>query len=209
MLTTIELRPIKYSEGRNICIDFSEEKIEKALFLDIDGVIQPFTEYRFEYVNKNSEMEQLFKELEDEFKVDYREFNRYDVASAYYDWDRDAVEEIKRILDTTGAKIVVSSSWRSGTTGDYFPFLLRIHDLQKYLYGYAPIFFEELPKYDGIKHARSIEILEYLKKHPHIKKWVAVDDIDLSKDFPENAVVTYPKITTEDADKCIEILGND
>jgi len=218
MLTVIDPKPMKYSdisdnfnsrirERKNICIDFSEEKIEKALFLDIDGVIQPFTEYRFEHVNKDDEMELLFKELENEFKVDYREFNRYDVAAAYYDWDKDAVKEIKRILDTTGAKIVVSSSWRGGITGGYFPFLLCIHDLQKYLYGYAPIFFGGLPEYEGIEHTRSIEILEYLKMHPHIKKWVAVDDINLSKDFPDNAVVTYPKITTADADKCIEILG--
>jgi len=209
MLQIIDDFNILSTERKNLWIDFSEEKIEKALFLDIDGVIQPFTEYRFEYMNKEDGMEQLFIELEDEFKINYREFNKYDVAAAYYDWDRDAVKEIKRILDATGAKIVVSSSWRSGITGDYFPFLLRIHDLQKYLYGYTPIFFEGLPKYDGIRHARSIEILEYLKMHPHIKKWVAVDDIDLSGDFPENAVVTYPKITAEDADKCIEILGND
>jgi hypothetical protein len=195
------------AERKNIWIDFSDEKIEKALFLDIDGVIHPFTEYRFNYVHSNSEMERLFKELENKFNVDYREFNRYDVAAAYYDWDKDAVKEIKRILDTAGAKIVVSSSWRSGTTANYLPFLLRMHDLQKYLYGYNPIFFENLPKYEGIGHARSIEILEYLKMHPHIKKWVAVDDMDLSKDFPENAVVTYPKITHDDANKCIEILG--
>jgi hypothetical protein len=198
---------IRNAEGKNIWIDFSDEKIEKALFLDIDGVIQPFTEYRFEHVHNDGEMERLFKELEDKFNIDYRQFDKYDVAATYYDWDKDAVNEIKRILDTTGAKIVVSSSWRSGTTMDYFPFLLRIHDLQKYLYGYNPIFYEDLPKYEGLRHVRSIEILEYLKIHPHIKKWVAVDDIDLSKDFPENAVVTYPKITSDDANRCIEILG--
>ncbi|MCL2102137.1 MAG: HAD domain-containing protein [Fibromonadales bacterium] len=198
---------IRYNEREDIWIDFSREKIKKALFLDIDGVIQPFTEYRFKYVHNDAEMEQLFKKLEDEFEVDYREFDKYDVAAAYYDWDKDAVKEIKRILDETGAKIVVSSSWRSGTTGDYFPFLLRMHGLQKYLYGYTPIFFKGLPKYEDIKRTRSIEILEYLRMHPHIKKWVAVDDIDLDVDFPKNAVVTYPNITTSNADKCIKILG--
>jgi len=176
------------------CIDFSDEKIEKVLFLDIDGVIYPFTQYRYQYEN---DMGQLFEELEEEFKVDYREFDKHDVAIAYYDWDRDAVKEIKRILDTTGAKIVVSSSWRSGAAGNYLPFLLRIHDLQKYLYGYTPIM-----------QSRSVEILEYLKMHPHIKKWVAIDDMDLTRYFPENAVVTYPQITTSDADRCIKILSS-
>jgi ribosomal protein S3AE len=49
--------------------------------------------------------------------------------------------------------------------------------------------------------------LEYLRLHPHIKRWVAVDDIDMSKDLSLNFVKTYPKITTVEADKCIEILG--
>ncbi|MDR1812562.1 MAG: hypothetical protein LBQ87_07030 [Candidatus Fibromonas sp.] len=204
MTQIIEPKPLK-----SLWIDFSEEKIEKVLFLDIDGVIQPFTEYRFEHVYNANEMERLFKELENEFKINYREFDKYDVAAAYYDWDKTAVKEIKRILDATGAKIVVSSSWRSGTTGDYLPFLLRIHGLQEYLYGYNPIFLEGFPKdkeYEYLAHARSIEILEYLKMHPHIRKWAAVDDVNLPDDFPENAVVTYPKITAGDADKCIRML---
>jgi len=175
------------------CTDFSDEKIEKVLFLDIDGVIHPFTQSYCEYMN---DIGRLLNELENKFHINYREFNVCDVAMAYYDWDMDAINEIKRILDTTGAKIVISSSWRCSSTGNYLPFLLRMHDLQKYLYGYTPIM-----------QNRPVEILEYLKMHPHIKKWVAVDDMDLSKDFPENAVVTYPKITASDADKCINILN--
>jgi len=175
------------------CTDFCEDKIEKALFLDIDGVIHPFTQCRYEYMN---DMEQLLNELENKFHINYREFDKCDVAMAYYDWDKDSVKEIKRILDVTGARIVVSSSWRCGTTGNSLPFLLRIHDLQKYLYGYTPIM-----------QSRPVEILEYLKMHPHIKKWVAVDDMNLTTFFPNNAIITYPKITTKDADKCIEILG--
>ena len=180
--------------------------IEKALFLDIDGVIHPFTDHYLEYVNDNDKMENLFKKLESEFKVDYRKFHKYYVATAYCDWDRDAVKELKRVLDATGAKIVVSSSWRMGAPGDYLPFLLRMHDLQKYLYGYTPLF-SGWSEREGLEHDRSVEILEYLKMHPYIKKWVAVDDKDLSRDFPKNSVVTYPKITAEDADRCIEILG--
>jgi len=207
MLKIIKSKPFtEGAEGENIFIDFGEEKIEKVLFLDIDGVIQPFTEYYIEHVNDNDKMELLFRKLENEFKVDYREFQRCDVAIAYYDWDKDAVKELKRILDTTGAKIVVSSSWRSGVSGDYLPFLLRMHDLEKYLYGYTPLF-SHWPEYEGLEHDRSVEILEYLKMHPHIEKWVAVDDKDLSGDFPQNSVVTSQKITVNDADRCIEILG--
>ena len=63
-----------------------------------------------------------------------------------------------------------------------------------------------MPKYEWLEDDRSIEILEYLKTHPHIKKWVAVDDKNLARDFPQNAVVTRRKITVGNADKCIEIL---
>ena len=208
MLRIIKPDPfLKNTEGENIYIDFGEEKIEKALFLDIDGVIQPFTDHYIEYVNDDDKMEELFKKLESEFKVDYRKFHKFDVATAYCDWDRDAVKELKRVLDATGAKIVVSSSWRMGAPGDYLPFLLRMHDLQKYLYGYTPLF-SGCSEHEGLEYDRSVEILEYLKMHPYIKKWVAVDDKDLSRDFPKNSVVTYPKITAEDADRCIEILND-
>jgi len=196
-------------ERKDIWMDFSNEPIEKALFLDIDGVLQPFTQYRFKYVNDDAVMEELYKKLEADFGVDYREFHQYDVAAAYYDWDKDAVNELKRVLDVTGAKIVLSSDWRTGLQTDYMPFLLRIYDLQKYLYGYTPIFLSgEYPKYENISRDRAVEILEYLRTHPHIKKWGAVDDMNLSNDLPNNFVMTDTKMTAEHADRCIEILGS-
>lgn len=202
-----DIFPISSKENKIFWIDFSEEKIEKVLFLDIDGVIQPFTDYRFKYVENKNVMEKLYLELESKFNFDYRQLHKYDVAAVYYDWDRDAVHEIKRILDTTGAKIVISSDWRSEEV--HLPYFLRIHDLEQYLYGFTPLFNGNAPrdKYKGLSHYRSIEILEYLRTHPHIKKWVAVDDKNLPLDFPQNAVVTHKKISADDADKCIEILN--
>ena len=197
----------------DIFIDFSDEKIEKALFLDIDGVIQAFTENRFEYIRDEIGMEKLFVDLEKEFNCDYRTFDLYDLTAVVYDWDKEAVQELKRVLDTTGAKFVVSSDWRYDSKLLILPFLFRIHDLEKYLYGYTPIFFDiqtiqSKPENEKIYWHRSIEILEYIKAHPHIKKWVAVDDLDMSRDIPDNFVGTYPKLTSEKADKCIEILMN-
>ncbi|MDR2578385.1 MAG: hypothetical protein LBC70_06200 [Chitinispirillales bacterium] len=208
-----DARNKREEEKKDVFIDFSDELIEKALFLDIDGVIQqPSSQRRFDYVNDEAVMDQLYKELEDKFNVNYREFDKYDVTATYYDWNKGAVEEIRRILDVTGAKIVVSSDWRIGRMGFYLPFLLRIHDFQKYLHGYTPIYHgygsgPKRPEYENISRTRSVEILEYIRAHPHIKKWVAVDDINMSKDIPENFVEVYPRITAEEADRCIEILG--
>jgi len=183
---------------------------EKMLFLDIDGVLQPFTQNRFDHIKKEDEIEALLKELEEKHKVDYRKFSIYDVAAVYYDWDLSAIKELKRVLDETKARIVISSSWREGTMGGYFPELLKIHDLHKYLYGYTPEFDCDFvrndPEYKKFKKSRSAEISSYLRYHPFIKKWVAVDDMDLTEDFPKNAVKTSYKLEKKHADACIEIL---
>ena len=41
---------------------------------------------------------------------------------------------------------------------------------------------EDFPwfKMTELEQTRSLEILEYLKDHPEITKWVAVDDLDMS-----------------------------
>jgi hypothetical protein len=185
---------------------------KKVLFLDIDGVLQPpGSQDRFEHMRNKEEMECLFKELEEKYGADYRKFDLADVAATYYDWDLDSVKELKRILDETGAMLVISSNWREGKMGDYFPELLKIHDLRKYLFGYTPSldyeFVRNFPEYKDFYNTRSAEIVDYLRYHPDIKNWVAVDDMNLTKDFPENAVRTWPKLKKNDADICIEILS--
>ena len=200
-------------EKRIVKVDFSDEKIEKALFLDIDGVIQPFSEKRFDYVENKESMDALYKSLEEQFGVDYRQFGKYDLTAAYYDWDKDAVEEIRRILDVTGAKIVVSSDWRDLYNQFALPYFFLIYDLMKYLYGYLPIYYDtnyasHRVGYEHFKTDRGRDIIKYLKVHPHIKKWVAIDDYrDMIYDIPDNFVHTYPKVTKDEADRCIQILG--
>ena len=199
---------------QDLFIDFSDEPIEKVLFLDIDGVLQPFSQYRFDYLHDKEGMEKLYVSMQEKHQIDYRELDKYDFTAVVYDWYKPAVHELKRILDKTGAKIVVSSDWRSGSKVLILPFLFRIHDLEKYLYGYTPMFYDiyeliESPEYKNISRHRSIEIKEYLKEHPHIKKWVAVDDINMTEDIFDNFVHVYPYLTEENADRCIEILGSD
>lgn len=187
--------------------------VEKVLFLDIDGVLQPgSSQERFKHIN---EMDTLYKKLFDEYGVDYSSYFKYDVAAVYYDWDKESLRELRRILDTTGAKIVISSDWRQRKPISCLQNFFRIYGMADYVVDYTPDFdheackeFRKTEKYKGVYECRCIEILEYVKKHPEIKKWVALDDLSLDHYLKDNAVVTSTyKLVKVDADKCIEILG--
>ena len=83
--------------------------VEKGVFLDIDGLLQTFTQYRFDHIG-NGDMENAYEGLRYKKEVDYRKYDIYDVAAVYYDWDSSAVNELKRVMEITGAKFVLSSS---------------------------------------------------------------------------------------------------
>ena len=188
--------------------------VEKVVFLDIDGVLQPFTQYRFEHI-QNGDLERVYEELQQKTGVDYRQYDKYDVAAVYYDWDLHAVSELKRVLDTTAAKIVLSSSWRD-ETDDRMRDLFRIHGLEQYFIGGTKLleFERDISPYlavlnltdDMLYCARSVEILLYLHEHPEIKRYVAIDDMTL-KGLGENFVQTTARLTPELADRCIEVLS--
>jgi response regulator RpfG family c-di-GMP phosphodiesterase len=186
--------------------------MEKVLFLDIDGVLQPPTQKRFEHIK---EVDELKKQLSDKYGIDYSDYDKYDLLAVYYDWDKVAVAELRRILDTTGAKIVISSDWRvynpMSCLKDYF----RIYDLADYVTDYTPTWkyeeakeYRKREEYKDIYEPRVIEILEYLKAHPEIKRWVALDDLYLDKFLKDNAIVTHAfRLVKADADRCIAILN--
>ena len=68
----------------------------KIIFLDIDGVLNH----------------------QNWFSRRHKEVNQNDVVSHYpfYEFDPESVEQLNRIIDETGAKVVVSSTWRLGRT---------------------------------------------------------------------------------------------
>lgn len=122
----------------------------KALFLDIDGVIQsPSDQKRFEHVNEFVELsKRLTRDLNNGF--DYFKYGgnhegdncrmpaaQYDIAAVYYDWRPEIVDRLRQILESTDAKIVLSSDWREKGL-DNMRGLLDIHGLGKYLYPSAP-----------------------------------------------------------------------
>ena len=192
------------------------EKI-KVLFLDIDGVLQPDSARmggeRFN-IDRKALVERLTKELE----TDYYQYNEYDVAAVYCDWDKEAIATLKHILDETGAKIVVSSDWRENDARwvvtkmpNKMRDLLRIHGLDKYYIGDTPDFIT-VPDHDEKKKTysfRVVEINHYLEVNKdRIENYVALDDMDLVRGgYVGNFIHTESLITKEQGEECILMLN--
>lgn len=189
----------------------------KALFLDIDGVIQPTGKQdRFEHLG---EMEDIAKELDIKFPghhfYDYVTLEHFpennqqiysrkcSLGAVYFDWSKTSVKLLHRILERSGAKIVVSSDWRDAEEQLMRAFL-AVHDLEKYFYGMldgrfcreteeqikAKMYFYKLRKsYKDTFDERASEIRQYLDVHQEITAYVALDDIKLG--FPVDGHFVY------------------
>jgi hypothetical protein len=189
----------------------------KVVFLDIDGVLQMNRQDRFEHVDPES-VAKLNAELHEKFGGDYTAYSRFDVAATYYDWEKPYVENLHKILSETGAKIVLSSSWRNNGHQQMFD-LFRIYGLDKYYYD------DTVPEYprpevdykkelglpergedDPYIDRRAVEILLYLRDHQSITHFVALDDFNLKGGLGECAVQTWG-LTDEFTAQAIEVLG--
>jgi len=182
---------------------------ERVIFLDIDGVLQGYSsQKRFKFIK---DMPALQKELTEKHGVDYLSYDKYDVGAVYYDWDPHAVYLIKKILDETLAMIVISSDWRCTEGGlQRMKDLFRLHGLDEYVVDVTDDFRYEdrrnrAKEYEGYS-VRTVEILEYVKKHPEIKKFVAIDDMDLSLGLEGHFVQTTHLITDEECNECIKLF---
>ena len=173
----------------------------KVVFLDIDGVLQPYnSEDNFYEINKKNK--ELVNELSKKCDVDFSKYSIYDILAVYYDWKKEAVDRLKYVLDETKSKIIISSDWKSEKLPDKMHDLLRIYGLDKYWYSDNIIIKKPLMSFE----IRYQEIMDSLNKYP-IDNYVVLDDMKQLKDyFPNNSVITYDYMTLSDMDKCIKIL---
>ena len=171
----------------------------KIVFLDIDGVLQPYdAENRF-YFND----ETLVEELSKKHNINYHDYSIYDVMAVYYDWDEQAVARLKYILEKTNAKIIISSDWRSEKKPHKMHDLLAIHNLSKYWFADNQVNHDYIPN----PKRRALEIKDSLDRYP-IEEFVVLDDMPgLDEYFPENAVKTSNCIGVNDMEKSIKILN--
>lgn len=117
-------------------------------------------------------------------------------------FDAECCKRLKRIIDATGCKIVLSSAWREkrcdieNMLSQLLPFGITLNDF----IGRTPSLF-----------GRDEEVSAYLKAHPEIDSFIAVDDENFcSSKFPRDRLVLTDErsgITDRIMNICIELLS--
>ena len=160
----------------------------KAIFLDVDGVLNCSTS---------------------------KSYCHDDICGIITGIDSDKVKRLAKIVEKTGAEIVLSSDWKDGWSKYYTsskPSHAKYLDNHLYKKGKLTIK-DKTPNTSKGSWYRGEEILTYLRSHPDITDYVILDDTffeDFSiKEIEEHLVLTGYKVGLTDADveKAIRILG--
>lgn len=151
----------------------------KVIFLDIDGVL-------------NSD--EYFDKIE-----------KLNIQGIQSEIDVEKIKLLKRALDETGAKVVLSSSWR---------YTRKVQNLKELLANFE-IYTESTPYIHG---KRGLEIKQWLLDNPEVEDFVILDD-EIFESYDEELLKKLIKISNgngynfgegllpKDIDKIIEKLG--
>ncbi len=151
----------------------------KGLFLDHDGVICLSNNWggRYKKWAKYRSANPDSSKYVNEVPVDVR----------FDDFDKKAVKVLNEILDETGAEIVVSSDWRFHATLEELGKYYTLQGVNKKPFAFTDNKLPQGLKYfhrnSELEETRSYEILDWLKAHPGVTHWVAVDDLNMSENF--------------------------
>ena len=153
----------------------------KIIFVDVDGVFNSETYYRK--------------------RAESGDVRPYPLS----EFDPEAVAQVNRIIEETGAKLVVSSSWR---------FVKDLKNIFEQVgFSNECLDFEITPYLGTIRGLEIKKYMEdYLDKHPEdeIESYCIIDDdIDMlyeQKDNFVNCDAYYGGLTKEKADEVIKIL---
>lgn len=149
----------------------------KILFLDFDGVMCLSTEWG----GRSKKKAKYLKEFPGTYAENMPAWVRMD------NFNDKAVKVLNSILEQTGAEIVVSSDWKLYCTLDELKEMFTKYGVVKQPIDVTP----NIPlKYDKsyytegeLAEYRSMEVKQWLKEHPEVTHWVAVDDLPLGEMF--------------------------
>ena len=117
------------------------------------------------------------------------------IEARFDDFDKKAIDVLNSILEETGAEIVVSSDWKRWATTEELGVYYEQQGIIKKPIDCTPYFKDlmrdgKVPKigefdyryFESLEQERHFEILDYLKNHPEITHWVAIDDLGMGID---------------------------
>jgi len=159
----------------------------KVIFLDNDGVICLSNNWggrskkMQKYHKANPEWDRMYKSAPIDVRFD--------------NFDKKAVKVLNSILEETGAEIVVSSDWKKHANleelGDYY----ESQGIIKRPIAFTPSFIgcEKPEGFEWVRslqyeQERSLEIAQFVKDHPEITYWVAVDDLNMAVEVLDYSV---------------------
>jgi hypothetical protein len=153
----------------------------KVLFLDVDGVL-------------NSRQ---YPDLE-------RRGGLMGMAQVHMD-------ELIRVINATGCKIVVSSAWRRSTVHKTLSLGSRFGEVLRAREGGEVIFRAVVGVTDDEPGIRGEQIGRWLKAHPDVTSFAIVDDDADMGDLSDRLVQTSFEtgLTATEADRLIELLGKE
>ena len=156
----------------------------KVIFLDNDGVICLSNNWGSRLKKQDAWGGRKLSMSMREIPLEYR----------FDNFDQKAVDVLNSILEETGAEIVVSSDWRLYASieelGDYYEsqgIIKRPIDGTEIFHftnwkeeGFVPDH-EEFPwsRNESREQERHFEIKRWLRDHPEVTHWVAVDDLHM------------------------------
>ena len=127
----------------------------KIIFLDIDGVI-------------NSAFEWVPMSERGSYPINTALWDVHDLTPKY-------IGRLNEIVDATGAKVVISSSWRIQYKHTELAKMLKTQGFTGEVIGETPIF-SRTP--DGVAQDRGDEIKFWINTHDDIDSFVILDDTD-------------------------------
>lgn len=158
----------------------------KVIFLDNDGVICLSNNWGSRFKKQKA----FF--TEDNPRKGFA--NNGPVEVRFDNFDKKAVEVLNSILEETGAEIVVSSDWRFHANLDELGEYYETQGIIKRPIGVTEKFHfrdwleegfikdhGEFPwsRHEDLEQQRYFEIIRWLRDHPEVTHWVAVDDLNM------------------------------
>lgn len=146
----------------------------KVIFLDHDGVICLSNNWGSRFKKQKKYRKKLSQSV-----------MTMPLDARFDNFDNKAIKVLNQILEQTGAEIVVSSDWRIWCSveemGDYY----ESHGIIKRPIDFTGNVIDESKvtwhRNWDLEGTRSLEIQGWLKEHPEVTQWVAIDDLNMSK----------------------------